>query len=271
MRHIRSIVLILILTSALAACGGSSGSDDELPTIMVLPTIEPTSEIPTETPTEQPTEALPEVVLTEESPDLPFLNQQPEQTEESGLPFDPSQSEEGTSGLPFPLPQIIQQPQGISGLPFLNTPQNTVVIDSETPVNIYECAETTCTVLTTLQKGDALTVLEEEEAWLNVSYEDFTGYVEAEFAIPLSEALASGDPELIPDSLSRSSSQLPPGVTTDMLATQTAQPPGGANLLPIGGSITPPPQSLPPGVNPSTAQPGFNIQDFLKTGTPTGN
>lgn len=279
MRRMLILTALVCFSLVLAACG-SSGSDDELPTIMVLPSDAPETPTATHEPTQEsaPVQETPEETEAPDQlpPGLPFLPlmtppQEGSSTATSGLPFQLPQNSNGSGNLPFTLPQ---DSQNAGGLPFLTTPNELGVIHSDEPVSLYECPETTCTVLATLNRADAVRVISTEDDWLTVNYQDIEGYIQAAFVMPLSEALASGDPSLIPFEARRntSTSQLPPGITADNLATQQARSTtDGSSLIPFGGTLTPPSQSLPPGIIISTAQPGINIQELLRTPTPTGN
>lgn len=59
---------------------------------------------------------------------------------------------------------------------------------TNTGVNLREQPNTDCRILTILEEGAELTLLGEEDGWVNVSYNDVEGYVSAEYVTDVNPA-----------------------------------------------------------------------------------
>ncbi|GAB4512685.1 MAG: hypothetical protein OHK0046_12600 [Anaerolineae bacterium] len=242
MRNIWSISVMVVLALLLAACG-SSNEAEPLPTVVVLPTLAegatepegepaetenvPSETVPTEEPTTAPTSAGPTQVPTKEPT-------------QGAPPF------AGNLQPPGDNPSISTPQQNVSGQ---NNPLSggsspfglptTWVVDSDTPVNIYECIEEGCAILMSVSGGTQVLMIEEGEEWHNVQIEDITGFIPAEAVIPAADAQPT----------TQSNPNFPPGFPPAQMTPGAQSTQGGVTFPPTGGSF-------PPGVVPGTAQPG---------------
>jgi hypothetical protein len=84
----------------------------------------------------------------------------------SDLPFDPNEGPGGDfGGDPF---------SEASGAPGASS---THVIGGQQPVSVFECPETTCDVIGTLEAGDPVVVVEESGEWIGIEFQGNTAYV----------------------------------------------------------------------------------------------
>lgn len=244
----RISIMMAILALILVACG--SAEEEPLPTVMELPTLPPEATAdatpedaspPTEEaapPTEEvaPTQA-PAATQEAAPPPTQALPQMPPRTPENEAENDQAAMPDfGSVGSPLDTAQPQQN--------------DNFVVQSNQPVNVFQCTQPECPILATLTNGSALNVIEEDENWVTVELEDgSTGYVEARFVVVAAFPAGPGD--------------LPPGVVPPGEGGATSEAPVGP---PNDGGVPFPPgedpenPGFPPGVVPGTPAappPGF--------------